>query len=296
MPKPVLLQFTVDSQLMIVGHFSQVVHLQRVRAGLRITRDSRRSTSPTSVEIAITFYTTRRSHLHYGSCEAGFTRYPRFTSSDATDGSSNRNYLLQDSTELSTLRMMLVVYCFGYGSLTRLYMDQWTQFKIVEQRSQIVPQLWMGSIITPNVLKWLPDAIRYYYCQLSPLAPDWTTESDRCEEREPSAPTLFYVLVQSRRMSLRGETGPVTESHPQWLDWVIRGVHPCTPPQWMDWSIHRVYTRWILCTYMPTHVCALSWPYPAELNQCNCIHPRATTCIPPTSRNSTILWEFLRIN
>jgi len=26
---------------------------------------------------------------------------------------------------------------------------------------------------------------------------------------------LTYVLVQSRRMSLRGETGPVTESHPQ---------------------------------------------------------------------------------
>jgi hypothetical protein len=33
------------------------------------------------------------------------------------------------------------------------------------------------------------------------------------------------VLVQSRRMSLRGETGPVTESHPQWLDWFIRGAY-----------------------------------------------------------------------
>jgi hypothetical protein len=38
--------------------------------------------------------------------------------------------------------------------------------------------------------------IRDYYCQLSPLAPDWTTESDRCEEREPSAPTLFYFEKQ----------------------------------------------------------------------------------------------------
>jgi hypothetical protein len=91
-------------------------------------------------------------------------------------------------------------------------------------------------------------------------------------------------------MSLRGETGPFTESHPQWLDWFIRGVYPCTPPQWMDWSIHRVYTRWILCTHMPTHVCALSWTYSAEFNQCNCIHSRATTCVQPTSRNSTILW------
>jgi len=68
-------------------------------------------------------------------------RYARFTSSDATDGSSNRNYLLQDSMELSTLRMMLGVYRSSYGSLTRLYMDQWIQFKIMEQRSHIVPQL-----------------------------------------------------------------------------------------------------------------------------------------------------------
>jgi hypothetical protein len=47
MPKPVLLQFAVnDSQLTIVGHFSRAVHLQRIRAGLRNTRHSRRSTSP----------------------------------------------------------------------------------------------------------------------------------------------------------------------------------------------------------------------------------------------------------
>ena len=70
------------------------------------------------------------------------------------------------------------------------------EFKIVEQRSQIVWQLPMGSIITPRVLKWLAGTIRDYYCQLSPLAPDWTTESDRCEEREPSAPTKFYFVKQ----------------------------------------------------------------------------------------------------
>jgi len=33
---------------------------------------------------------------------------------------------------------MLGVYRSGYGSLTRLYTDQWAEFKIVEQRSQIV--------------------------------------------------------------------------------------------------------------------------------------------------------------
>jgi len=43
-------------------------------------------------------------------------------------------------------------------------------------------------------------------------------------------PREYDVLVQSRRMSLRGETGPFTESHPQRLDWFIRGVYPCTPP------------------------------------------------------------------
>jgi hypothetical protein len=46
----------------------------------------------------------------------------------------------------------------------------------------------------PNVLKWIAGTIRDYYFQLSPLAPDWTTESDRCEEREPSVPTQFNII------------------------------------------------------------------------------------------------------
>jgi len=41
----------------------------------------------------------------------------------------------------------------------------------------------MRTIITPNVLKWLAGPIHNYHCQLSPLASDWTTKSDRCEER-----------------------------------------------------------------------------------------------------------------
>ena len=124
-----------------------------------------------------------------------FTNYTRFTSIHITDCSWNRDFLLHDSMESSTLRMLWGVYRSGYGSLTRLYT---AEFKIVEQRSQIVLQLRMGSIIIPppKVLKWLAGTIRYYYCQLSPLAPDWTTESDRCEEWEPSAPTLFYFVKQ----------------------------------------------------------------------------------------------------
>jgi len=68
-------------------------------------------------------------------------------------------------------------------------------FEILERRSQIVWQLSKGSIIPANILKWVADTIRDYHRQLSQLAPDWTTESDRCE-REPSAPTLFYFGKQ----------------------------------------------------------------------------------------------------
>lgn len=53
--------------------------------------------------------------------QSGFTRYAQFTCSDATDGSSNRIYLLQISTGVYTLWMMIGVYRGGYRSLTRLY-------------------------------------------------------------------------------------------------------------------------------------------------------------------------------
>jgi hypothetical protein len=54
----------------------------------------------------------------------------------------------------------------------------------------------MESIITPNVLKWLADTISNYHCQLSPFAPDWTTESDHAAEREPSSPPLLHFIKQ----------------------------------------------------------------------------------------------------
>jgi len=44
------------------------------------------------------------------------------------------------------------------------------EFKIEEQRSQIVWLLRKGSTITPNVLKWLADTISDYLCQLSRLS------------------------------------------------------------------------------------------------------------------------------
>jgi len=77
------------------------------------------------------------------------------------------------------LRMLRGVHCCGYGSLTKLYMVSgyamiqlrlrisfvygWAEFKIVEQQSQLVWQLWLGSTITPECSKvasrynsWLP--------------------------------------------------------------------------------------------------------------------------------------------
>jgi len=56
MPKPVIHQFTLDdSQLPINGHRTRTKCTCRGGAGLWNTRESRRSTSPTSVAIAITF-------------------------------------------------------------------------------------------------------------------------------------------------------------------------------------------------------------------------------------------------
>jgi hypothetical protein len=48
---------------------------------------------------------------------------------------------------------------------------------------------------------------------------DWDTEDEEVLEKEgvteEEEEEEEGVLVQSRRMSLRGETGPFTESHPQ---------------------------------------------------------------------------------
>jgi len=73
-----------------------------------------------------------------------FTNYARFTSIHIADGSSNRNYLPQDSTELSTLQIMIT------DMITGVMVYRLAEFKIVEQRSQIVWQLRKGRIITPE--------------------------------------------------------------------------------------------------------------------------------------------------
>jgi hypothetical protein len=84
--------------------------------------------------------------------------------------------------------------------LSDCFVNGWAECEILEQQSQIVEQLQMGSTITPHVVKWLANTIRKYYGQ---LAPDWTIEFDSYDDREPSAPTLFYFVKQV------DERGPV---------------------------------------------------------------------------------------
>jgi len=57
-------------------------------------------------------------------------------------------------------------------------------------------RLWMARVQDSGAAIADPGTIRDYHCQLSQSASDRTTESDRCEEREPSAPTLFYFVKQ----------------------------------------------------------------------------------------------------
>lgn len=83
MPMSILLQVTVDSELIIVSYIS-------------------RASAPTNDQ-------------------RGNTCYAGFTSSNTTCCSSNHNYLLQNLIGISMLRMILGVYCSGYSCLTKLY-------------------------------------------------------------------------------------------------------------------------------------------------------------------------------
>jgi len=59
----------------------------------------------------------------------------------------------------------------------------------------------MGNILIPppNILKWLADTILDHHRQLSPLAPDRTTESDRCEERAISTNSILFRQTSQRK-------------------------------------------------------------------------------------------------
>jgi len=95
--------------------------------------------------------------------------------------------------ELSTLRIMITDMI---TSIIGVLMDR---VQDMEPRSQIVWQLQMGSIITAKVLKWLAGTIRDNRRQLSQSAPDWTTELDRCKERESHLRQLYSISSNIRQ-------------------------------------------------------------------------------------------------
>jgi hypothetical protein len=129
-----------------------------MRADLRDSDHSHLAMPPMAVPIAITFCKTQWDH-------------PR------TDDARSLPPRLQKSyTAIYGQRL-----CNDTTMITDFFRQLMGRVQEVEQRSQIVWQLRMGSIITPNILKWLADTIRDCHCQLSYLAPDRTTESDRCE-------------------------------------------------------------------------------------------------------------------
>jgi hypothetical protein len=99
-------------------------------------------------------------------------------------------------------------------------------------------------------------------------------------------------------------SSPVTEDVPPRRDWSTHGVPPSVTglvhsrsvplhPTSVNGLVHSLSVHSVnaLHAYMPTHVCALRWPYPAEFNQCHSRHsahianldrtmkvPESTTC------------------
>ena len=109
-------------------------------------------------------------------------------------------------------------------------------------------RLWMARVQDSGAAIADPGTIRDYHCQLSQSASDRTTESDRCEEREPSAPTLFYFVKQVN------ESGSIANKQIQlgpyngiqtgfwWLQWWwlfvarIHWIHGATGG-WTIWAL-----------------------------------------------------------
>jgi len=91
------------------------------------------------------------------------------------------------------------------------YMTRWSPLRYwwcEEFTAAATEVLWNDTTLNTDFLRLLMGrvqdsgaaitdrTIHDYHCHLSPFAPDWTTGSDRCEEREPSGPTLFDFVKQ----------------------------------------------------------------------------------------------------
>jgi len=158
-----------------------------------------------------------------------FMKYTWFMLIHITDGSCNHNYLSYNFMKLSMLQILWGVNSSGYGRLT--YLDKVSKL-LNQQWYPIWLQIWWpiwlpvslssnrhsskywssdcwsyGScesevLYTPNVLKWLADTIHDYQCQLSPVAADWTTESNHCKERAICATSiLFHQTSQQKQIN-----------------------------------------------------------------------------------------------
>jgi len=84
-------------------------------------------------------------------------------------------------------------------TITGIMVYRWVEFKIVEQRFQIVLQLRKGSTITPE---WSKVVSRYDWWLPMPIVTIGTWLEDRIGslwgEREPSVPTLFSFIKHMR--------------------------------------------------------------------------------------------------
>ena len=107
-----------------------------------------------------------------------------------------------------------------------------------------------------------------------------------------------------------GCSSPVTEDVPPLSDQSTHGVPPSMTGPVLSrsvplhptsvngpvhsWSVHSVNPRH---ANMPTHVCILSWTYPAELiNANNGIQPSATMCIQPSATMHLQPSEMMEFN
>jgi hypothetical protein len=197
---------------------------------LRITHDSCRSTLPMAIEIVITFYSTRWSHLCYGNCEERIRAHTfnkvnlQRIRADLRDmhihiyqchrWQSHRNYVLQGygsiyvTDDVRNLPLWLrksykAIYgqwlCIDSTMITEFFCLLMGRVQEVEQWLQIVWQLRKGCIITMNVLNWLAGTIRDYHCQLLQSAPDWTTESDLYVRRGSHPHHLYSISPNIRK-------------------------------------------------------------------------------------------------
>ena len=109
------------------------------------------------------------------------------------------------------------------------------------------------------------------------------------------------ITVLTKNTSLVCCSSPVTEDVPPRRDRFIHGVPPSVTglvlsqsvplhPTSVNGPVHprSVHSVNTLYAYMLTHVCVLSWPYPAEFNQRNYVLSAQRNYVPSAHRNDGV--------